>query len=250
MTASPITFILPNKEKLEFVLSIDRIFSVTNANLRTCFFNHEYHVSSNVDIQTLTDFLYHWNNNTHPIVNASNILQYFQLFKEFEYLENYEELYQDNVRQSYIKLLQERKNEDNSMIEREVSHHLDVYLTEEYSEDFGHIPLNSLYNIFNNNERILEDHDKAYQFIINAALNINNNLFVLLKSIDASKFKDNENKKDAFKNMENRFGFAPQNLGLVDPEIEEQLEKYKKENEELTQKLEEVEKKKEISFFF
>ncbi|KAK8837876.1 hypothetical protein M9Y10_035816 [Tritrichomonas musculus] len=244
-----VTFILPNKEKVEFLVSTNRIFSITQQS--DLFHNivalHQYQVKSNIDIQILRDFLYHWNNNTQPQVDSNNILQYFQLFNEFGYLENYEELNIDHVRQCYIEVLQKKNNSSNdvSIIETKISQNLDIYLTEKYSEDFSHIPANSLYNIFYNNERKLEDHDKAYQFIIDAASNINENIFALLGSLDANKFQLLENKIDAFRNREKYYGFAPQNLGTADPENEARLKKLEQENEELKQKLREAEQKNE-----
>lgn len=57
--------------------------------------------------------------------------------------------------------------------------------------EFCLIHINSLYDIFQNDERNLENHDKAYEFIIKEAEKQNTQIFILIGSINMKKFKKN-----------------------------------------------------------
>ena len=79
-----------------------------------------------------------------------------------------------------IKILQNPCCYDKTNIEAKISKQLDFYL-DNYSDEMQKIPINSLYNIFYNKERILSHPVKAYDFISNSN---DPEKYILLESID------------------------------------------------------------------
>ena len=93
------------------------------------------------------------------------------------------------------------------MYEEKISKNLDFYLTK-YPDEMTKIHITSLYNIFNNKECKLQNHEKAYQFITKSLCKNNSNAFILLESLDGSKLsKITLNESLSSKAL--HFGFTP-----------------------------------------
>lgn len=72
------------------------------------------------------------------------------------------------------------------------------------------ISINSLYNIFKHEKRVLNDHEMAYQFINNIfnKNNDNNSICILFESLDSTKIS-NESFNDLISKRKEHFGFLP-----------------------------------------
>lgn len=82
---------------------------------------------------------------------------------------------------------------------------LDHYLTN-HANDMKQIQMDSLCNIFNHQSRNLNDHDLAYHFIIDAAVNDGKKeFFALLQYIDSEKMVSHENRRDCLINAKLHF---------------------------------------------
>lgn len=96
------------------------------------------------------------------------------------------------------------------------------------------VPIPSLYNIFYNKNRVLKDHEKAYQFIVS---NNNPNFFILIKSLDSTKLSESI-LKESISNQDEHFGFIPNNSFYT---LKEEAETLKKENDQLKKQVSEHE---------
>lgn len=174
-----------------------------------------YMIKSNVQPQNFQEFLTYLTVNNKLTINSSNYHDFYLLNEEFNHLisdillkPEYSVLQEELILD--ILILQETK--DKSSIEKEIASKLDHYLSK-FSEKMSKIPFTSLYNIFNHENRNLNDHEKAYQFIIqNIERNENKenkkSFCILLGSLEAIKL----NKKsinDSILKREEHFEFAP-----------------------------------------
>lgn len=76
-----------------------------------------------------------------------------------------------------------------------------------HKKEMQHIPITSLYNIFYHKDRVLHNHEIAYNFITQND-NQNQSLFILLRSLEGQKLTK-ESLNDSFLQIEKHFGFAP-----------------------------------------
>ena len=97
-----------------------------------------------------------------------------------------------------------------SQIEKDIAADLDFYL-DQYKEQMSQVPETSLYNIFNHESRQLNNHNAAYQFIIE---NINKNnenkrsFCILIATLDALKMSEKLIQESNL-HQEEHFGFVP-----------------------------------------
>ena len=163
-------------------------------------------------------------NNNELEESGVNIYELYLLGKEFlidiDLIKNPE--YKKKVVISLLtKILQQ--NQDNTDAEMLISQNLDYIITN-YQEEFYKIPINSLQNIFFHKKRILKSHEKAYQFIIQKQrLNINNELFSLLPSLDGEKLTP-KTFIESISNQNEHFGFCPKIdiftlLNIISPKV-------------------------------
>lgn len=92
-----------------------------------------------------------------------------------------------------------------SEYEKYISEHLDTFL-QKHNNDMYNLPITSLYNIFYNKFRKLDDHNLGYQFIINGENK--DVLYILLESLDCSKWNEKVF-NDSILNQDEHFGFKP-----------------------------------------
>lgn len=188
---------------------------------------HEYFVISKVKDTTFSSFLKYFVENQVPDFDITNILEFHDLNEEFGILEDYLSL-ERSIFLLNISYLTENKPKsmiDTSSIEAKISENLDEYITN-FSKEMAHIQFNSLYNIFFNPRKKLENHDNAYEFIIQ-----NEKLYSLIPSLDANKMKKYQ--RESIFRRDEHFGFLTSNF-------ETYILKLEQENEELKSKLKNI----------
>lgn len=190
--------------------------------------NGKYYVQSNVDNQVFQSFLnYLLDSNEELSLNINNYYDYLLLNVEFNN-KNIEGILSKSefVQIKEKSMLQNAKSDksNKNLSEEFISKNLDYFL-QIYFEDMAQIPVCSLYNIFNHNKRVLNNQDRAYQFISNIITNNNNNQHycVLLEALKATKITE-QSLQDALSKREERFGFAP----IMDYSINENISETRK----------------------
>lgn len=211
--------------------------------------DHQYQVQSSVPNEIFQSFLDYWENGTIPQIDFSNIWYYYTLKDEFGILSDHlsSPEYQSLFDLAYLTNMNQNPNLNKSHIEKRIAHNLDSYLSNQ-SDKLCRIPINSLYNIFNHPERNLTEYDRAYHFIVDNGRNVDESFFILLGSLDAGKFRDQENKRDAFIGRMNHLGFEPRNADNFVLDIDQQLQNCRQQIEqqrrsliEANQKIEQLE---------
>ena len=131
-------------------------------------------------------------------------------------------------------------NNDKSQNEKYIAMHLDECI-EKYEQELLKIPLNSLVNIFFHKERILNDHQKAYDFIIKESFS-NINLNILLQSIDGEKLNI-QSQFESLSKINERRGYLPIfNQNFLEPIMKkcEKLSELEKENQMLKEEINKI----------
>ncbi|KAK8837919.1 hypothetical protein M9Y10_035860 [Tritrichomonas musculus] len=175
------------------------------------FNNHEYSINSSVRDEVFQSYLDNWQNDTDPQINSDNILEYYQLSQELGVFSDY--ILQPKYKPLlFSNLLSTDKDIlfDRSGIERSISLHLDDYISKHESELFK-IRITSLFNIFYHKHRYLEDHQKAYYFIIRISEKVDKNFYSLMESLDVDDFEDESEKLFSFIDKDKHLGFYPKN---------------------------------------
>lgn len=153
----------------------------------------KYIVNSNISSETFHNFVKFWQNQENiPEINASNFVEYQQLSQEFGMLNDIISSKQKDPLFN-ISCLSNNSKCDKSVIETSISRNLDQYLDEKYVDQMYQIPIQSLYNIFYNKERVLHNYSNACRFITKTLSSNNNdkdnqisNLLILSYSIDGN----------------------------------------------------------------
>ena len=173
---------------------------------------YKYHIQANVNFEIFRLFLdYCIKKQNIPDIDASNFIQYYQLSIELKFTEftNFlsDQKYSNIHNLSVLQNITSLDNFDKSLYEEKISKNLDFYLAK-YPDEMTKIHITSLYNIFNNKERKLQNHEKAYQFITKSLCKNNSNAFILLECLDGSKLsKITLNESLSSKAL--HFGFTP-----------------------------------------
>lgn len=223
-------------EEIQKSLDFDQLNRLPN-NIRDLLFqNGKYSIQSNVSFQNLSSFLdYYFDESKNPDINIDNIYEYRFLSKEFNFNTDYLSSPEVDKFFKISALLKTKEEEisDKSIFEEYISQNLDYYL-DNYSQEMHKIPVSTLYNIFFNESRILNDHEKAYQFIISG----DENLYVLIQSLDSTKLSE-QALKDAISNNDTHLGFIPKNsfsfidsfkeqFSLLNNDLHQTMEEFKK----------------------
>lgn len=195
---------------MRFLQRIDK--NISNILIRS----ETYIIRSKVQPQNLQSFLnYLVSEDSHLEINSNNYLDYYILNEEFKsdisrilLKPEYDVLLKESILNDLIS----HNFGDNYISEKYAARNLDFYLNN-YDEKMSKIPLNSLYNIFNHEDRILNDHIKAYQFICkNIAQHENDekkeSFCILLGSLEATKMNE-KSIIDSVSKKDEHFGYAP-----------------------------------------
>lgn len=195
-------------------------------------YNHQYYnIESIVSEETFDNFKKYLTDSLEPEIKSNNLHEYYFLSQEFQVLTDYlsGKMNEDIINLSILIL---SMNSDKSQSEKYVSMHLDDFI-DKYIQELKEIPINSLFNIFYHPERVLNDHQKAYDFITKKCAN--SFLYILLESLDLKKL-NSKSKFESFLKSQERLGFQPIfNQSFFDS-IEEKVNQYESiinENKEL-----------------
>ena len=222
-----------------------------------------YQIKSNVKIENIPLFIdYLINKSPLPDLNMDNIVDFYNLSKEFGIIELTQKIdneYSELLPLSFLKAVTTSEIGDISDSEKYISMHLEAYL-QKYPNEMYKVPFTSLYNIFYDQNRKLEDENLGYKFISRELQSSNDNdsnnnnnghqnddtLFILLKSLNSSKLKE-EALKDCLSKQDDHFGFIPQiDFGFIEKVSEkvseiQNLSKKVSEIENLSKKVSETE---------
>lgn len=212
----------------------------------------QYFVKSKVRKDIFQMFLDLWLKNKKPSVDLNNIYELYLLNKEFDLKSDYNiSDFDELLKISMLKSTQLTKH-DRSESEMYISTYLDFYLNN-YQNQMYQIPPTSLYNIFYNKKRNLNDQNLGYTFLthfdyIKPDENKYLYLYTLLESLDAKEMKK-ENVQHSIINRDIHFGFTVKNVLLFyDLLIEEnqqnimKIHKQEKIIQQLKQKISDKEK--------
>ena len=191
------TFLLKN-QKFEVLVNYSFFVKVGEDIGQHLLGSKKYIVKSNVNPQNFQEFLtYLTINNITLKIDSKNYHDFYLLNEEFNHLlsdillkPEYSVLHEESM----LNILISKEATDKSFIEKEIASKLDYYLSK-FNEKMSQISFTSLYNIFNHENRVLNDHEKAYQFIIqNIDRNENNedkkSFCILLGSLEATKLNE------------------------------------------------------------
>lgn len=147
---------------------------------------NQYYVISNVSENIFQNFIEFWKDKQKiPIIDHTNFVEYQKLNQEFGMLTEIIISKTDDPLFNIL-CLSNDVNCDKNSIERSIASNLDQYL-EKYAKEMYQIPINSLYNIFKHQERILHNYSKACHFITQTLIPLdsdNINLFILAECLD------------------------------------------------------------------
>lgn len=241
------TLIFKSRE-IKFSVPLQRsmqILSQFNLDVAGKLMNKEiYHVESIVSDESFQNFLNFWIKAEEPVINSQNAYDYFLLSQEFGIMKDIvsKNINEDVIHISCLKKSNDDNNNnddnndqqkslhDKSQHEEYVAKHLDKYI-ERYSNDLLEISPTSLYNIFYHPQRVLNETQKAFDFINNSLKSdVSHNeenkskLFVLLGSLNGDELND-KTKFELFLKKDDHFGFIPKFSQSFFQSIEEQNKK-------------------------
>ncbi|KAK8841463.1 hypothetical protein M9Y10_027081 [Tritrichomonas musculus] len=196
--------------------------------------NEDYTVESQVQLEVFQNFLDYWKTSKEPKINSDNLFEYHLLSQEFGLMKDILSKKTDgkDFHISSLKYIL-NLNDQNTLLNRSphegyIALHLDSFLAEN-EEEMLKIPINSLYNIFFHTERILTDHQKAFDFI-DKNKNNDPNLLTLLPSLDSQKLNPNDVIDSITKSQEN-IGFIPKVSPSIFDSYESQIIQLKEQNQ-------------------
>lgn len=236
-------FIL-NNQIFKVSLNLDKLTTISRDIGNQLLANNKYIIKSHVSNENFQKFLDFIVNGQPPSFNSDNIYQFHNLSQEFDIMKDLfeqpdlEKLLKISILKNYY-----QNCNDKSYSEEYIAMNLDFYL-QKFSKEMYEIPITSLYNIFYHRKRILNDQEKAYQFITSSDNEKSrNNLNILLESLEASKLKV-KTFFDAIEKRDEHFGFTPKiklsSFKMISPnfsEFEGTFEEYLNEVEKNTKNL-------------
>lgn len=191
--------------------------------------NEDYTVESQVQLEVFQRFLEYWKDSKEPEINSDNLFQYYLLSQEFGLMKDCLTKYtnNDDFHLSSLLYLDKQKLLDKSDHERYIALHLDSFLTK-YEEKMLKIPINSLRTIFFHKERVLNDHQKAFDFI-NKNKKKDSKLLILLPSLDSEQINHEDVINSISKAQEN-IGFMPHISPSIFHSYDEQIDQLTMKN--------------------
>ncbi|KAK8875598.1 hypothetical protein M9Y10_005767 [Tritrichomonas musculus] len=173
--------------------------------------SHTYIVKSNVDDSIFQSFINYWVDEKEPKIQLENYYQYYLLSQEFNLMENLLELSKENwnTYEQNLYILSIPSKIDKSQIEQIVSEDLDEYL-EKYGKELMNLSIQTLINIFNNEQRKLTKHNLAYELIVKYYEETKkDNIFVLLGTLNGHELNE-FNFLESIMKKDERYEYIPQ----------------------------------------
>lgn len=206
-------------------------------------FNNDcYKIKTDVRTETFNNFLIYLQGGSMPTIYESNYFEYTQLSNEFGFMKD--ELESDEFSHflnlsNLINLVINTK-ENRPTVERLISLQLDEFITN-LPNELKNVEINTLFNIFNHPDKVLNDHDKAYRFIIHLGETQDKSFYALLNLIDASKFNEEENLRDSLLKSKERFGICPKNIEHIITTFDQKIADFEQNIHSLEQRNHELE---------
>lgn len=172
--------------------------------------NHQYQVKSNVCEEVFGSFIKYLVDNKLPDITINNINEYIELNSEFQLLSHIIEQKKEQLGEFMINLngILNHQSNDTSYYEKEIAAKLDIYI-ENYNETLMKLPIHALFNIFYHKQRILTNHNQAYEQIIKYFKTTQNpSIFILLDSLDGKKL-NRENLENSIALYNEHFNHIP-----------------------------------------
>ena len=131
------------------------------------FNHHKYYVKSKVHLENFQSFLKYWEDGTFPKIENENIMEFYQLYIEFGFLDEYfdsPKFKKPLFNLSYLIDSEKNGSSLRAEIEKEIAQSLDDYINN-FSNDLQKVPITSLYNIFGHPNRNLKNLSRKHQKI-------------------------------------------------------------------------------------
>lgn len=210
--------------------------------------NAQYIIKSNISKEVMQSIINYLTQNELPNITAQNKIEYYQLSKEFNIMGNLLYLHQDTV-ESYlhnIDILKDQSINDKSQFEEIISNFLDDYLLN-CGEELFYTPIQSLYRIFNNENRKLTNQNLCYNLIKqHFDKTKDSTIFSLLPLLDGENLSE-ENIRDSIESRNKRLGMMPNIEFSYFLQKDDEIKKLKEEIKRIeNDKNEEVKKLLEI----
>lgn len=205
--------LLLNYKRFTIPSRFDRLTKVSAKVYNILIFSspHQYNIESNVSEDVLQSYIKYWTDEDLPEVTISNFYEFYHLNQEFDlltdFLENKKLEFGKDLQYYYA--LKESDIHYQSCYEEIISKNLDEYL-ERYGAEMMKLPTQTLFNIFNHQQRKLANHNLAYSLIqIEFKRSKNSAIFVLIQCLDASKLSK-ENFEDSICHRSLHCNFVPE----------------------------------------
>lgn len=173
---------------------------------------NKYYVKSDVSEEVFLNFLEYWKNQEKiPIIDNTNFIEYQKLDQEFGMLSD---LLLSKTSDPLFNLscVSQKLPCNKCNIEASISRDLDLYI-DRYPSQMSQIPIQSLFNIFHSENRILHDHIKACDFILN---NTNSDLLILASTLNGNEIYDQSPEKlNELTEKCNLYGFTPPKFNFL-----------------------------------
>lgn len=158
--------------------------------------------------------------------------------QEFQIMGNI--FYQNKINYlNAIKTLLDEKTQNKAATEEFISMNLDEFIANIGIELFN-LPIESLYNIFNNTKRQLTRHNNCYEFIKqHYKQNQNMAIFSILPSLDGKLLSD-ENLNDSISSQSNRCGYIVKIEFSYILELKKEIEQLKENQNHMQQQISEM----------
>lgn len=216
-----------NDETFQLGCSFNILNRITESDIKNTIFNtHEYIVQSRVGRPIFEQFWKYLETGLYPKIDSDNYLEFLELSDEFGAMGDYfskQSIDHLNLQNLFVKI--QTASRKNPQLEKIISQNLDECIAT-YSSQLKIINITVLYNIFSHPSRILNNHDKAYFFIIDTALKQDSNFFILLGTLDATKFTNIEYLRDAAFNQDKHLQFCPQNVNHYISILENKIKEF------------------------
>lgn len=181
----------------------------------------QYNIDTPISDELFDSFIKFLNLESIPEITVQNVDDYMKLSQELKFRE-LELLVEKFIREKkesddiIQNLISTEKGRDSSFLEKLVASHLDFYI-ENHPDLLSSFNLTTLFNIFNDKQRVLRDETSALRFLINIVENGRHDFAVLFQLIDFEKVD-----KSLIQTVVNSDFFNDKPVGGLSPKLQNQ----------------------------
>lgn len=155
---------------------------------------HEYQIQSDISEEVFDSIIQYFDQHKLPDIQINNYFSYIQLNKELciPAISNLLDSLKDKWETCLLNIesLNSQSVMNKSDIEEEIAKNLDKYIVQ-YGQQLINLPIQSLYAIFNHPNRLITEHNRLYELIMQHYEQTNEmEIFTLLPSIDAREIEE------------------------------------------------------------